>query len=259
MMMSRRQDDYYYYNEHDENQVEKILKSKKKKKLKRRFKILLILMLLVMISAYFLSDYSKVSSIQIVGNEEIQTQVILDAISIDKQTVYWFVNTSHVEDEIKALPLIKKVNVSKDWFGHVKIEIEEAQKVAYCIIDKTTYVIDELGNVIETDDQKVIQSLQACPRLMEFKDVDFLKTFAKEYVKIPELIKNQTSDIIYAPLKADEDRMKFIMINGKVLYLRVSQMAENLKRFDYEAYMAAYSDRCEFSFEGDHVYMEKCK
>lgn len=258
MMMSRRQDDYYY-NEHDENQVEKILKSKKRKKLKRRFKILLILIVFVMIAAYFLSDYSKVSSIQVVGNEEIQTQVILDAISIDKKTIYWFVNTGHVEEEIKTLPLIKKVSVSKDFFGHVKIEIEEAQKVAYCIIGKTTYVIDELGNVSETEDQKVIQSLQACPRLMEFKDVDFLKKFAKEYVKIPELIKNQTSDIVYAPLKADENRMKFIMINGKILYLRVDQMAESLKKFDYEAFMTAYSDRCEFSFEGDHVYMEKCK
>ena len=82
---------------------------------------------------------------------------------------------------------------------------------------------------------------------------------AKEYVKIPELIKSQTSDIIYSPIKADTSRLKFLMDNGKILYLRVESMVEQLSKFDYEAFMTAYSDRCEFSFEGNHVYMKKCK
>lgn len=251
--------DEYYYNEHDESQVHKIYKKNKKKKLKRRFKFLLVLMVIVLIGSYFLSDYSKIQSIRVVGNEEVSTDDILKHISVSKQTIALFVNSSKIEDAIKELPLIKKASVTKDFFGHLKIEIEEADKVAYCVIDNKTYVIDELGNVIETEDQKVIQSLHSCPQLSEFKSLEFLETFAKEYVQIPELIKNQTSDIIYSPKTSDESRMKFIMINGKVLYLRVEDMVDQLSRFDYEAFMTAYSDRCEFSFEGEHVYMEKCK
>lgn len=258
MSMAHRHDDYYY-NEHDENQVEKILKTKRKKRLKRRFKILLFLLVFVLIGGYFLSDYSKVQSIQIVGNEDVKSEDILKNISIGDQTIYWLVNTHKIEQEIKMIPLIKKVNVSKDWFGHVKIEIEETQRVAYCVIDKKTYVIDELGSVIETDDQKMIESLQSCPQLSGFKNLEFLKTFAKAYVEIPELIKNQTSDILYAPEESDETRLKFIMVNGKILYLRVEDMVEQLSRFDYEAFMTVYNDRCEFSFEGEHVYMKKCK
>lgn len=258
MVMAHRSDEYYY-NEHDENQVEKILKTKKKKKLKRRFKVLLFLIFFVLIGYYFLSDYSKVKSIEVSGNDDIVTEDILDNISINKQSIYWFVNTGKIEDEIKDMPLVKKVNVSKDLLGNVRIEIEEAETVAYCVIDKKTYVIDELGRVIETQDQKMIENLQSCPRLTKFKDVQFLKNFAKEYVKIPELIKNQTSDIIYDPQKADETRLKFIMVNGKVMYLRVEEMAKQLAKFDYEAFMTAYSDRCVFRFEGEHVYMEKCK
>lgn len=258
MKMARHNKDYYY-NEHDVNQVEKILKTKKKKKLKRRFKILIFLMIFVMIGAYFLSDYSKVRLIRIIGNEEVATQDILDAISVNQESYYLFVNTSKIESEVKAVALIKKASVSKDLLGNIKIEVEETDKVAYCIIGDVTYVIDELGNVVETEDPDVIQSLQACPYLSDFKDLDFLKTFAKAYVDIPELIKNQTSDIIYAPKKSDETRLKFIMNNGKILYLRVEDMVEQLKKFDYEAFMTAYSDRCEFSFEGEHVYMEKCQ
>lgn len=252
------QENGYYYNEHDENQVKKILKAKKKKKLRRRVKILFVLIVFIFICAYFVSDYSKVQSIQITGNEDIESEDILKYISVNKESIHLFVNTKKLSNEIKEMPLIKKVNVTKDFFGHIKIEIEEADKIAYCVIDNKTYIIDELGDVVETEDKEVIKSLHACPQLSGFEDLEFLKKFAKEYIQIPELIKNQTSDIIYSPLKSDDTRLKFIMVNGKVFYLRVEDMADQLNRFDYEAFMTVYSDRCEFSFEGEHIYMKEC-
>ena len=209
--------DEYYYNEHDESQVEKILKTKKKKKIKRRVKILLFLMIFIMIGAYFMSDYSRVQSITIVGNDEVKSEDILEKISVSKKSIYLLVNTGKIEDEVKSIPLVKKTSVTKDLFGHIRIEIDEADKVAYCVINKITYVIDELGNISETTDSKMIESLQSSPQLIGFKDVKFLEKFAKQYIRIPELIKNQTSDIIYSPKSADESRMKFLMVNGKVL------------------------------------------
>lgn len=249
----------YYYNEHDENQVHKLWKSKKKRKLKRRFKILMILVIFVLVGAYFVSDYSKIQSITIVGTHDVKKEDVLKTITINENSFHLFVNTKKVAQEVKDMPLIKKANVSKDLLGHVKIEIEEAEKIAYCVIDKKTYIIDELGDVLETDDQQMIASLHACPQLTQFKDVKFLKTFAKEYVKIPELVKNQTSDIVYSPLDSDPTRLKFIMDNGKLLYLRVEDMVKQLELFDYEAFMTAYSQYCEFSFEGKNVYMKKCR
>ena len=86
----------YYYNEHDENQVKKILKTKKKKKLKKRIKLLFILIILIIIGAYFLSDYSKVQSIKVVGNDELKEKTIIDSISINKETIYLFINKSDI-------------------------------------------------------------------------------------------------------------------------------------------------------------------
>lgn len=250
--------DDYYYNEHDENQVNKILKTKKKKKLKRRFKVIFVLLILILIGLFFMSDYSKIKSIQVFGNEEVKTEDVLKNISIDKQSIFLFVNPSRVEEEVKQVNLIKKVNVSRDFFGHVKIEVEEADKVAYSVINNMTYVIDEMGNVTETKDKKIIQSLQACPKITQFKDLKLLKEFAVQYIKIPELIKNQTSDIVYDPKKMDETRLKFIMDNGKILYLRIEDMASQLKSFDYEANIA-HDDMCIFKFEGVNIYKEACK
>lgn len=249
----------YYYNEHDENQVKKILKTKKKKKLKKRIKLLFILIILIIIGAYFLSDYSKVQSIKVVGNDELKEKTIIDSISINKETIYLFINKSDIAQEVKDLGMVKRANVSVDFLGHVTIEIEEAEKVAYCEIDKKIYLIDELGGVVETTDKNIIQSLQSCPRLLKFKDLKFLKIFAKEYIQIPELIKSQTSDIVYDPNKLDETRLKFVMDNGKILYLRTEDMVKQLKNFDYEAYMTTYSKKYVFSFEGKYIYMKDCK
>ena len=243
----------YYFNEHDENQTQLLRKNRKKKKLKRKIKIVIVLLLLLLVAGYFISDYSRVQTIVIEGQQEVSKEEILDTISVHKGDVLLFVNTGHVEDEISQLPF-------KSLLGSVRIEIEEAQKVAYCVIGKKTYVIDELGNVSETKDQDLITSLQATPRITQFKDLKLLKQFAKEYVKIPEIVKNQTSDILYDPQNADETRLKFIMDDGKILYLRIEDMADQLNnRYDYVANKEAFKNKCVFSFEGNYVYMKDCE
>ncbi len=255
--MSRQQE--YYFNEHDENQVQKKYKSNQRLKVKRRIKILFVLLVFILVGTYFISDYSRISKISIQGCQEVKQEDVLKTMTLKKGDIILFVNTNKIEEEIKKMPLVKKVNVQKSIFGEVLIEIEEAQKIAYCIIDKTTYIIDELGNVTTTSDKELIQSMQSSPRLSGFDDVDLLKKFAREYIDIPDIVKSQTSDIVYSPKKADQTRMKFIMDNGKILYLRIEQMVEQLSRFDYEANMTEFSDYCEFSFEGENIYMKKCK
>lgn len=99
----------YYYNEHDENQVKKILKSKKKKKIKRTFRLLFFLCILILIGAYFVSDYSKVQSIKVIGNEEVSEKEILKKISVSNKSIFLFVNTGKITEEVKKVPDRKSV------------------------------------------------------------------------------------------------------------------------------------------------------
>lgn len=139
----------YYYNEHDENQVTKLYKKKKKKKLKRKFKVFCLFVVILLIVGYFVSDVSKVKTISVVGNKDVNKESIKEAAGITKQTTYLFIDKSKVEDAIKQVALVKKAEVTYDILGNVTIKIEESNKVAYCVIDKKTYVIDELGSVVE--------------------------------------------------------------------------------------------------------------
>jgi cell division septal protein FtsQ len=251
--------DKTYFNEYDESQVKKLYKKRKKKKLKKRFKVLIILCLLFIIIGYFISGLSRVKKITVIGNHDVSTDSIIETSDLDKNTIYILINKSKVEKNIKNLPFIKKANVSYDVFGNVTIEIEESQQVAYCVINKKTYVLDEYGSVIETKDETVKDKLKSCPKLSSFKTLKFLKTFAKEYAKVPELIKSQTSDIIYSPENADETRVRFVLDNGKELIVRVEDMAEELNDFAFAAYMNEHKDVCTFNFYGKNIYLEKCE
>ncbi len=249
-------------NEYNRNPVKKInrkyKRKNKKRKLKKQVKILIIILLLSIICGYFFSDLSKVKTIKVVGNSDVSSDTIITSSNIDTKTIYIFINKDKTEEKIKALPLIKKASVSYNVFGDVTIEIEESQQVAYCVIDEKTYVLDELGSVVETDDDSIKEKLKSCPKLSNFDSLEFLQTFAKEYAKVPSLIKNQTSDIIYSPLNADETRIRFVLDNSKELIVRVEDMADELSRFPFEAYMIEKADKCYFDFYGDHIYPSDC-
>ena len=248
-------DDYDLYQE---NQVNKLVNTRRKKKLKKRFKFLIFLAIVGVIVGYFISDLSKVHSIKVTGNEVISSDTIKEASTLDSSTIYLLINRSKVIESIESLPFISDAKISYGILGNVTIKVEETDKTAYCEIDDVTYVIDEYGKVASTDDEEIKTKLKSCVKLSEFEDVEFLEEFAKEYAEIPDIIKDNTSDVIYAPKDADETRVRFILNSGKELILRVEDMVEELEAFPYEAYMSEYDNICTFDFYGSNIYMTPC-
>lgn len=111
--MSRQQE--YYFNEHDENQVQKKYKSNQRLKVKRRIKILFVLLVFILVGTYFISDYSRISKISIQGCQEVKQEDVLKTMTLKKGDIILFVNTNKIEEEIKKMPLVKKVNVQKKY------------------------------------------------------------------------------------------------------------------------------------------------
>ncbi len=250
-----------YFNEYDQDPTMELRQARKKKKMRRKVKVLIGLLIVVLIGAYFYSDISKVQSIKVVGNSEVPSSLILKSISISKKSIFLFVNTSKVENEVKEVGLIKKANVSRDLFGNVRIEVEEANRIAYFTFKKKTYIIDEVGHVVALNKSVKLEDLKQYPKLSSFKSLKMIRTFAKQYVKIPLIVRNSISDIISSPKTADASRVRLVMDSGKELVVRIESMAYDLQtsRFNYEAYVTKYSDVCVFSFEGHNIYMTKCK
>lgn len=247
------------FNEHDENQVKKKLKLNKLKRLKLRVKIILFLMFAGLIAAYLFTDISKVSGIKVSGIHDVKESDILKIVDIDKDDYFLLVNTKDIENKIKELPLIKRVSVKKTLSRNIKIEIEENEKIAYGKIGSRIYLVDEKGKIASTNDEKIIECLKFTPQFINFKSIGFLKEFVNEYLEIPDIIKTQISDIVFEPTKSDKTKIKFIMDNGKIIYIRLEDMREQLNSIDYEAMISEYKDKCIFSFEGGYIYTKDCK
>lgn len=247
-----------YYNEHDVNQVQRYYKTKKKKRRKMRGKRIFKLILLIFVVAFFISDYSRVKSVKVHGNENVSNEEVLKSADIQDDEIYFFVRTKKVRQRLEDTLLFSKVDVSKDWVGHIKIDVEEAENIAYAKIDKKTYVVNEMGKVSEVKDKEYIEALRVYPSITKFKEVDMLKDFAKEYVQLSELIKNQVSDIVYEPKAADETRVKFVLDNGKIMYLRIEDMVSQLSVLDFDSAISQNQNNCIFSFEGEYIYEQPC-
>lgn len=245
------------YNDYDRDQVKAILKKRKARRRKRRIRVLLIILIIIIIIAFFISDYSRLKSITVSGNNRVERQEIIDAAKINLHQDYiFFTNTNAIESRIKKVSLVKDVKVSKSLFGNITIKVVEADPIGQCMIDNILYVIDETGRIAKDDSGRLVNYVQRCPRLNNF-DYERLEVFSKEFAKIPSQVINQVSDINYAPQNADETRCEFTMDDGKILYLRYDDMAEQLKGNYYALLMEKYPDDKYYDFLGKYVYRSK--
>lgn len=251
----------YTYNEYDENPVYRTYKQRKKKKLKKRVKIMGIVLILIMIISYLLSPYSKVKSIHVIGHHKVSEEEILEHISVKQSSYYFLVNRDKVEEEVKTLSDVKKASVKMSWIGDITIEIEEAIPIAYAQIGNLFYEINDIGGVLQVKNQEELQLLKGLPFVQNFKNIDLLKEFAKGFYQVPSLMQNEISEIILEPQKADPYRLKCIMKENKIIYVRIEDIATKLnsEQFNYEAYKTADKDVCSFSIEGRNIYMSPCQ
>ena len=174
-----------------------------------------------------------------------------------RQSFTFFIDDKKIISNIKKLPFVKNVDVSKNLLREdFKFKVVENDPIGQCTINNVLYLIDEKGKIAIDDQGRLISYVQRCPKINNF-DEKVLKEFAKEYAKIPHSVINQISSINYAPQNADTTRMEFIMDDGKILYLRYDQMANQLKGNYYALLMEKYPDDKYYDFLGKYVYRSK--
>lgn len=245
----------YLYNEHDENQVLTMRKKLKKKKKKRRQRFVFIIVLLLLIAAFFISDLSKIKDISIEGCQKLDETYIKDNISIKSYDTFFFnVSTDDLENEIEKLVFVKKADVSKSLFGNIKITITEDEPVTYCYINDKLYIVDKKGNIQEDNEEKWLSYVQRTPQSMNF-DLDNFKEFVKQYVQLPSVVQNQISSLIFEPDEKDQTKCRFELDDGKIFYVRIENMVNQLTASNYYLVMQKFPDYKYYDFLGKNVYV----
>lgn len=245
----------YIYNEHDVNQVLTMRKKLKKKKRKRRRIALLIILLILLLLGFIFSPASKVKKITVKGCTLVDKEEIIDNLSIKVNQDYFFkVSSKELKEEVKKHIFVEEASINKDIIGNITITIEENNAILYAYLDNILYIVDEDGVYEEDINQKLLSYVQRYPQAINFNKDNF-KMLVKQYYQLPSVVKNQISSIVFEPDEKDQDKCKLEMDDGKIFYVRMEKMAEQLTSTNYYLVIQKYPNYKYYNFLGKNVYV----
>jgi len=187
----------------------------KKNKKKLILKILLWLLILGLMIVIFLTI--KVKNIYVIGNTLLSDQEILEQTNLLDYPNLYKVNSRELENKIKLIPYIEKVNVRKNIFGRVDIEISEYKMLLKNEIDNSIYLSNLKSIPLGSEVFEI-------PSLTNYVDEDILKEFLKELNNIDLDVLNKISEVTYAPSKYDKDLFLFNMTDGNYVYITTKRL-----------------------------------
>lgn len=246
-----------YYNEHDQSQVYEVLKKKKKSRLKRRWRITVIILLLLGVVLWMNSDFSKVRSIQIQGNQLMNEALIKETLKIDEDSFIFSAWPSSLEKRLKNHSLIEEVHVKTIPFVGVKVTVKEAGIIAYMEQGSNYILVGTNGKTLTVEKEKYTSFVQNYILLRQFSLDDTFDQFTEALALIDEDVLYQISDIVFTPEKTDPTKLEFMMDDGKRLCLRIEDMVDELK--SYNQVISTYPNGCYYDFLGRKVYVKECE
>ena len=251
----------YLFNEYDCSPSRELIEKNRRRRKRRKRQLVIICLFILLIIGYIVSPLSKVMSVSVTGNAQLSKDLIVQESGLTNKTYHFLINNEKVKNKLKSTGLVSKAYVTHNILGHVSIEVQEAQLVAYFELDNKTYVVTEEGKLIEVVKGMNYTNLKQIPKISGFNDLKAVEELASQYAKVPVTIRNAVSDIVYYPEKGYDDRVALILDDGKKLIVDIEDMKDTLSpsRFNYSAYMQSKSDVCIFSFEGRNLYMTKCE
>ena len=103
---------------------------------------------------------------------------------------------------------VEKATVNERLIGNIKIRIKENNASLYGYINNILYVADQDGIFEQDQQQKWISYVQRCPQMMNF-DEEHFRSFVKAYVKLPSVVQNQISSIVFEPDEKDQPNVSW--------------------------------------------------
>ncbi|MGB9809665.1 MAG: cell division protein FtsQ/DivIB, partial [Caldanaerobacter sp.] len=118
---------------------------------KRTFKLLFLLLMLLIFSygLVFHTDYFKIKSIKVVGNQILSYNDVKDMSGLRTGINIFKVNTKQVEDALLKNPYVRNCRVKVKYPNGVEIFIEERQPMAQIKYKEEYLKIDREGVVLE--------------------------------------------------------------------------------------------------------------
>ncbi|MBW7473645.1 FtsQ-type POTRA domain-containing protein [Paenibacillus oenotherae] len=169
--------------------------------------VIIVLFIVILCVLFFNSSISKVSTVTVEGQRYLTVSEVQGAAGIVPGDAYFGTSAATIEERVKSLKPIEKVEVIKSFPGSIRIVVQEYPTVAYELSDKgeLTAILASGISVAAGSSDLVVDK----PILSGWKADDPLKTeLSKQLSNIPAALLSDFSEIIPFPSKAFPDRIR---------------------------------------------------
>jgi cell division protein FtsQ len=191
--------------------------------------LLFLFFMTVLVILFFQSSLSKITSIEIKGNEVLATDAIGQAAGIKVGDHFFGTNGSAVEKRVAAMKMVQSAHVTKRFPGVVTIEVTEYPKVAFQIGSegKLQAVLAD-GSAVELQKEGAVPDR---PILTGWRDDDPIRTkLCQTLEKIPPALLADISEIQPDPTSGFEDKIKMYTRSQFIVETTVTFLPDKIDR-----------------------------
>ncbi|MEC1260768.1 cell division protein FtsQ/DivIB [Bacillus swezeyi] len=211
-----------------EERIPKIKEQRKQKANRRLITFILLFFTMMLIIIYLQTPISKVSTVEIKGNQNVSKDEIMSLSSIyEGQTEFWSLNKQKIEDKIEQNKLVKKAEVSKKLPNKIAISIEEYKSIAFLQKNNVYYSVLENGTVLPDE----VTPTDVGPILNHWTDDDKLVQMAKQLNSLPDSVKKSISEINYTPKKSNPWLIRLYMNDGYIVTASIKSFAKKMDSY----------------------------
>lgn len=130
--------------------------------MKKLYRIVLLIIVLIFLSTYNPSEFNlilrtnntflKIQKIEVVNNFLIQDSEIKEKLSKIYNRNIFFIKRKDIEDPLKEINFLQKVEVKKKYPNTIIVEIFETKPLAILYKNKAKYLLDSSSNLILFED-----------------------------------------------------------------------------------------------------------
>ncbi|NRF91766.1 FtsQ-type POTRA domain-containing protein [Paenibacillus frigoriresistens] len=200
---------------------------------------LFVFFITVLIILFFQSSLSRISAIEVEGNELMASEAIGQASQIAVGDRFFAVSSQAIQQRIAKMPMIKTAVVKKHFPGIIRITVEEFPKVAFQIgADGKKQAVLADGAVVQLTASNIPLDM---PILTGWTDGDPNKAaLCKVLGEIPESALSDISEIKPDPSEPYPDKIKLYTRSQFEVYTTIAYLPEKIDNLP--AYIASLQD-----------------
>ncbi|PZE22648.1 cell division protein FtsQ/DivIB [Paenibacillus xerothermodurans] len=181
---------------------------------------------------FFQSSFSKISSIEIQGQELLTAETIGQAAAVKPGDHFFSVSSSTIENQVQTLPMIESAEVTKHFPGVIRVKVKEFPKVAYQFGENNQpEAILADGSVMAVTEQ--MNFILDKPILSGWSGSENLKAeLCKTLGSIPSVQFSDVSEIKPDPSESYPDRIKLYTRSQFEVITTIGYLPDKLKYLD---------------------------